>query len=384
MQSFSTKLKLDVMIYNPFFTSGYVSPEYFCDRESETQQLIQNIQGHCHTVLISPRRMGKTGLIEHCFNQEIIKKDYHTFFIDIYSTMNFNDFVFLLGNRICRSLKAKDKQLMELFVKVVKSIQFTIGFDEAGMMNGSFGLGDIKDSQRSLEEIFQYLEEAKRPCVVAIDEFQQIEKYPEKNVEALLRTYIQHCNNATFIFAGSQRHIIQNMFASASKPFYNSSSMMSLGPIAKEKYVEFAVRLFSKFGKTCAPEWVENLYDTLEGHTWYMQAVLYLAFYMTDKNCSPSIINEALLKRVADNENVFESMYYGLSERQRQVLKAIAIEGKAKQTQSVAFIKKYGLTSASSVQSAIRQLMDKDLITTERDAYRVDDRFFGFWLKNQL
>lgn len=376
--------KLNTMIYNPFITSGYVSPEYFCDREDETRQLNQNIQGHSHTVLISPRRMGKTGLIEHCFNQDIIKDNYHTFFIDIYPTMNLNDFVFLLGNRICRSLKAKDKQLMELFVKVVKSIQFTIGFDEAGMMNGSFGLGDIKDSQKSLEEIFQYLEEAKRPCVVAIDEFQQIEKYPEKNVEALLRTYIQHCNNATFIFAGSQRHVIQNMFASASKPFYNSSSIMSLNAIAKEKYVDFAVRMFALFGKTCAPEWIENLYDTLEGHTWYMQAVLYLAFYMTDKECTSAIINEALLKRVADNENVFESMYYGLSERQRQVLKAVAAEGKATQTQSVAFIKKHGLASASSVQSALRQLLDRDLITTEKGTYRIDDRFFGFWLKNQL
>lgn len=376
--------KLNTMIYNPFITSGYVSPEYFCDREDETRQLNQNIQGHSHTVLISPRRMGKTGLIEHCFNQDIIKDNYHTFFIDIYPTMNLNDFVFLLGNRICRSLKAKDKQLMELFVKVVKSIQFTIGFDEAGMMNGSFGLGDIKDSQKSLEEIFQYLEEAKRPCVVAIDEFQQIEKYPEKNVEALLRTYIQHCNNATFIFAGSQRHVIQNMFASASKPFYNSSSIMSLNAIAKEKYVDFAVRMFALFGKTCAPEWIENLYDTLEGHTWYMQAVLYLAFYMTDKECTSAIINEALLKRVADNENVFESMYYGLSERQRQMLKAVAAEGKATQTQSVAFIKKHGLASASSVQSALRQLLDRDLITTEKGTYRIDDRFFGFWLKNQL
>lgn len=288
-----------------------------------------------------------------------------------------------MGNRICRSLKSKDKKFMEMFVKVVKSIQFTIGFDEAGMMNGSFGLGDIKDSKKSLEEIFQYLEEAKRPCVVAIDEFQQIEKYPEKNVEALLRTYIQHCSNATFVFAGSQRHVIQNMFASASKPFYNSSSIMSLGAIEKERYVEFAVRMFAQFGETCAPEWVGNLYDTLEGHTWYMQAVLYLAFYMTEKECSPTIISEALQKRVADNENVFESMYYGLSERQRQVLKAVAIEGKAKRMQSVAFMKKHSLPSASSVQSALRQLLDKDLITTEKDSYRVDDRFFGFWLKNQ-
>jgi DNA-binding MarR family transcriptional regulator len=115
-----------------------------------------------------------------------------------------------------------------------------------------------------------------------------------------------------------------------------------------------------------------------------MQAVLYLAFYMTDKNCSPSIINEALLKRVADNENVFESMYYGLSERQRQVLKAIAIEGKAKQTQSVAFIKKYGLTSASSVQAAIKKLLEDDYVVEEAKQYRVSDRFFSLWILRLL
>lgn len=370
------------MIYNPFITSGYIAPEYFCDREEETRQLVLDIQGHSHTVLISPRRMGKTGLIEHCFNQEAIKREFHTIFIDIYSTLNLNDLVLLLGNKICKSLKSKDKQLLEMFVKVVKSIQFTIGFDEAGMMNGSFGLGDIKDSQKSLEEIFQYLEEAQRPCVVAIDEFQQIEKYPEKNVEALLRTHIQHCKNATFIFAGSQRHIIQNMFASASKPFYNSSNIMSLGAIPKEKYAKFAVQKFSDFGKTCPIELIENLYDRLEGHTWYMQAVLYLAFYMTEKACTQTILDDALKKKVSDNANVFESMFYGLNERQRAVLKAIASEGKASQMQSVALIQKYGLVSASSVQSAIKQLLDKDLITKEGSTYRVDDRFFGMWLNN--
>jgi DNA-binding MarR family transcriptional regulator len=172
------------------------------------------------------------------------------------------------------------------------------------------------------------------------------------------------------------------MFTSASKPFYNSSNIMSLGAIPKEKYAKFASQKFSDFGKNCPIELVENLYDQLEGHTWYMQAVLYLAFYMTEKECTQTIIDDALKKKVADNANVFESMYYGLNERQRAVLKAIAIENKASQMQSVGFIQKHGLVSASSVQSAIKQLLDKDLITKEGNAYRVDDRFFGMWLRN--
>ena len=372
------------MIHNPFITTGYVSPEYFCDRQIESQQLIQDILGHSNTVLISPRRMGKTGLIEYCFDQKEIKDNFNTIFIDIYSTLNLNDFVFMLGNKICKTLKSKDKQLLELFVKVVKSIQFTVGFDESGAINGSFGLGDIKDTQKSLDEIFQYLEESKRPCVIAIDEFQQIAKYPEKNVEALLRTYVQHCKNATFIFAGSQRHILQNMFTSSSKPFYHSSNILSLNAIQKDKYVDFASDMFARYGKSCDKEIIANLYDLLEGHTWYLQMVLYLAFYMTEKECSQKIIEEALQKRVMDNEDVYESILYGLSEKQQMVLKAIAFEGKASQIQSAEFVNKYRLASPSSVQSAVEKLLGKDLITIEKRTYRVDDRFFAMWLKQTL
>lgn len=372
------------MIHNPFITTGYVSPEYFCDRKAESQQLIQDILGHSNTVLISPRRMGKTGLIEYCFDQMEIKDNFNTIFIDIYSTLNLNDFVFMLGNKICKTLKSKDKKLLEMFIKVVKSIQFTVGFDESGAINGSFGLGDIKDTQKSLEEIFQYLEESKRPCVIAIDEFQQIAKYPEKNVEALLRTYVQHCKNATFIFAGSQRHILQNMFTSSSKPFYHSSNILSLNAIPKDKYVDFASEMFARFGKSCSKEIVANLYDLLEGHTWYLQMVLYLAFYMTEKECSQKIIEEALQKRVMDNEDVYESILYGLSEKQQMVLKAIAFEEKASQIQSAGFVSKHHLTSPSSVQSAVEKLLEKDLITIEKRSYRVDDRFFAIWLRQTM
>ncbi len=368
---------------NPFITSGYVSPEYFCDREVETQQLIQDIQGRNNTVLISPRRIGKTGLIEHCFHQEVVRENYYCFFVDIYSTLNLADFTVLLGNEICKTLKPKGGNAIESFVKWVRSIEFRLGFDDKGMLGATFGVKEIKDAPKSLEEIFDFLNQADKPCVVAFDEFQQIAKYPEKNVEALLRTYIQHATNCMFIFAGSQRHILQNMFTTASNPFYQSSSFLSLKPIPKEKYIPFIVEKFTQAGKSITPELIEPVYDQFEGHTWYIQSIFYTVFFMTQSECNQEIIDYSIEKKLNDNGEIYESLIYSISEKQQQLLKAIAMEEKVAKPQSAEFIGKYHLSSASSVQSAIKRLIDKDLITIYQNQYMINDRFLSAWLKRK-
>lgn len=239
-----------VKISNPFVISGYVSPQYFCDRETETATLTKQIENGNNVALISTRRLGKTGLIKNYFEQETIKNNYNTFFIDIYSTKNLRDFVYAFSKEILNTLKPRGKKAIEQFWNSVRSIQAGISFDPFG--NPTFGLqlGDIRYSQTTLDEIFKYLEDSEMPCIVAIDEFQQITNYPEKNIEAILRTHIQHCKNTHFIFAGSQRHIMGNMFTSPSRPFYQSVSMMHLEPIAIDKYVDFAKQQFKSYLKT--------------------------------------------------------------------------------------------------------------------------------------
>lgn len=177
------------MNQNPFVTSGYVSSEYFCDREQESAEVIMDVEGRNNKVLISPHRMGKKGLILHCFNQSVLRDNYYCFFIDIYSTLNLSDFVVLLGNKICEVLKPKGNNAIEAFCRIVRSLEFRISFDSLGQLEASFGIGDIKDPQRTLDEIFSYINSSNKRCVVAIDEFQQISKYPETNTEALLRTH---------------------------------------------------------------------------------------------------------------------------------------------------------------------------------------------------
>lgn len=324
--------------------------------------------------------MGKTGLIQHCFHDNRIIDNYYCFFVDIYSTLNLSDFVMRLGNRICETLKPKGKRAVEFFCQMVRSLEFRIGFDSQGMLGASFGLGDIKDPQKTLDEIFRYLDTADKPCVVAIDEFQQISKYPEMNAEALLRTYIQHCPNAVFIFAGSKRHMIQNMFFSASKPFYHSASVLNLKPIPVEKYIPFVVGLFQKGQKIISREEVEYVYELFEGHTWYMQNIFYLAFYMTQKECSHDILLKAIQKKIDDSGEIYEALLYGVSEKQQRVLKAIALVGKADKIQSAEFVKRYGLSSASAVQAATKRLLENDLITIEGGMYQMNDRFFGMWI----
>lgn len=374
------------ILTNPFVTSGYVSPEYFCDRQQESEQLLREISNGNNLALISTRRMGKSGLIEHCFGNESIAGQYYTFFVDIYATASLRDFVFLLSKVILEGLKPRGKRALQRFWNTVKSIQTGISFDVSGNSSFHLQLGDIKSEEITLDEIFRYLNEADKPCIVAIDEFQQIAGYPEKNVEALLRTYIQRCTNARFIFAGSQRHVMGNMFLSASRPFYQSVSMMYLESIALPEYTAFAIRHFEQGGKTIVPEVVELLYRQFEGITWYLQKMLNVLYSSTPQggNCTRDMISPALNSVMDSFKYTYLEMLYRMPEKQKELLIALAKEVKARAVTSGEFVRKYRLSSPSSVQSALRGLLEKDFITQEQGVYQVYDRFFGIWLRESF
>ena len=184
------------LLNNPFVTSGYIAPEYFCDRERETEELLRWLVNENNVAIISTRRMGKTGLIQHCFHLKEIKENYYTFLIDIYATKTLREFVFQLGKVILATLKPKGQKAWELFVNSLVSLKAGFSLDMSGMPQWNLELGDIKSPETTLDEIFHYLAVSDKPCIIAIDEFQQVAQYPEKNTEALLRTYVQHCDKA--------------------------------------------------------------------------------------------------------------------------------------------------------------------------------------------
>lgn len=369
-------------LQNPFVTSGYVSAEYFCDRQRESAEFVRELTGGNNLALISTRRMDKTGLIQHCFQDKRIKDSYYTFFVDIYATKSLRDFVYSLSRVILDGLKPAGRKALETFWNSVKSLQAGISFDLAGNPSFNLQLGDIRAEATTLDEIFRYLEKADRRVLVAIDEFQQIASYPEKNVEALLRTHVQHCTNARFVFAGSQRHVMGNMFTSASRPFYQSVSMMYLEPIGLSEYETFAERHFRQKSKRIAPGVVSEIHTRFDGITWYVQKMLNMLFSLTPEGgeCTSGMIREALRNILDSYKYIFQEILFRLPERQKEVLIAINKEGEARAIQSAGFIRKYSLPGASSVQAAVKGLLEKDFITHEQGVYRIYDRFFGLWL----
>ena len=370
-------------ILNPFIVGRYISPDYFCDRKDEVAFLIKQIENGRNVALISPRRMGKTGLIHHTFHQKELTRHFHTFFVDIYATTSLTELVYLLGKAIYDELKPKGKVWTERFFQVITSLKMGFRWDAmSGEPSFDISLGDIQTPQTTLDEIFEYLEAADMPCVVAIDEFQQISNYEEKNVEAMLRTKIQQCKQTQFIFAGSKRHLMSNMFNSSSKPFYQSAISMGLSPIPLEKYTSFATRLFEERGKHVSEELVKQVYQQLNGCTWFVQMLMNELFSLTanDELCDTGKLEIAMQNVILIQESSYQDSMSRLPPKQKLILQAIAREGVAKSVTSSAFIKKYHLPSASSVQSAIKGLLKNDIITQEDNAYRVYDYFFATWL----
>ena len=373
----------NLTVLNPFVVGRYVSDKYFCDREKETEFLIKQIENGRNIALISPRRMGKTGLIRHCFHQNCLSDNYYTFFVDIYATSSLAEFVYLLGKTIYEELKPKKTVWAEKFFQIITSLRVGFKMDAiTGEPGFDIGLGDIQTPQTTLDEIFQYLDAADKPCIVAIDEFQQIGSYEEKNVEAMLRTKIQQCKQTMFIYSGSKRHLMSNMFHSSSKPFYQSAISMGLEPIPMDMYVEFANRLFEERGKHVSSELVENVYRLFDGCTWFMQMMMNELFALTghDETCGVDKLDEARKNVIQAQEVGYKDLLARLAPKQKLILQAIAKERLVKGITSSAFIKKYNLPSASSVQAALKPLLKNDLVTQDGDAYRVYDYFFSEWL----
>jgi AAA+ ATPase superfamily predicted ATPase len=210
-------------IINPFFIGRYAGAKYFCDREKDTETLVKHIINGRNVALISPRRLGKSGLIHHMFSQRLIEENYITIYVDIYSTSNLCEFAKTLSEGIVKAIRSQQKW-HEKFFEFITSLR----------------VGEIEFPEKTIKELFEYLETLDKPCVLAIDEFQQIREYPENTAEAFIRTLVQQCSRTSFIFCGSKRHMMTDIFYSPAKPFFQSVISQSLHPIPMNTYIEFA------------------------------------------------------------------------------------------------------------------------------------------------
>ena len=368
---------------NPFLVTGYHSPEYFCDRRQETETMIQALYNGRNVTLIAPRRMGKTGLVKHVFYKlREQEPDIVTFYMDIYSTQALGDFIRLFASTVLGRLDSVPQKALGRVGKFIKSCRPVFTFDElTGQPKVTIDIVPSSE-EATLREIFDYLRSSEKRCYIAIDEFQQIAEYPEKGAEALLRSYIQFVPNINFIFAGSKQHIMQQMFHSAKRPFYQSTQTQVIDRIARDEYYRFAADFFTRQGRKLAEETFGYLYDAFDGHTWYIQTLLN-RLYGYAGNPDIGMVDYAIGEVVAESTYTYENLLAAHPASNIRLLKAIAKAGCVREINSGNFITEYRLRAASSANSALKRLIDREMVYKTADGYIVYDRFMAIWLRQQ-
>lgn len=370
-------------IENPFILEPYYSEEYFCDRVEETAMLHDLLLNRQNVTLISPRRYGKTGLIYRLFDEFKENKNYDCYYVDIYSASSLDDFIRLLSESIVNVLK-KDT-LIERFINKLGAIRPVISFDvTSGKYSLTYSMQSIEQKQLTLKTILSFLENEKKTVVLAIDEFQQIREFEDVKMEALLRTYIQPLHNVRFIFCGSKKHMMINMFTDATSPFYESTECVFLDRIEKEEYKDFITRMFAWGSMAIDEDALETIMEWTCGHTYYVQYLCNRLYALHKSHVDSAMVNQTIYRILKQRENSYLERRNLLTKGQWNFLKAIACEGEVTKPTSGAFLNKYSLGAPSSAKKTLQALIDKELVleTTTKDgnSYRVYNVFFMRWL----
>lgn len=369
----------------PFPLVGYYGPAYFCDREIETETLINNIKGGQSTTLVAIRRIGKTGLIKHL--QYLLNEEFICIYADVLPTENSVDFLNTLATAILNSVPEKTGFGVKLW-NFIKSLRPVITFDSlSGEPNVSFNI-QAKECEHQIETLFAFLEKQEKQVVFAIDEFQQILNYPEQNMEAWLRTLIQQLQNIVFIFSGSQPHLMNEMFANPAKPFFRSTVFLQLEKINFDAYQKFIIQKFSESEKEISKQVVAEILDWTTIHTYFVQLLCNRVFVNSGETVTTETWQNEALKLLKEQQPVFLGYRDILTKEQWKLLKAIAHTGETYSLTSKDFIQKYSLGSSATVIRSINSLQKKSLIYNSYDSegkffYSVYDVLFQRWIQNQ-
>jgi len=369
---------------NPFLLSGYHSPEYFCDREKETAQLLSHIQNGQNVTLTSVRRIGKTGLIKHLFYN--LPAGWRGIYVDILATENLQGFLSMLTTAILNAVPEKESLGKKIWT-FVKSMRPVISFDPlTNLPQASFELRHA-DTQMHISSIMQFLESQDFNIVIAIDEFQQITRYPEKNTDAWLRSVIQHMTNVRFVFAGSQQHIINEMFSLPSGPFYRSTAMVGIDKIDEKEYRDFITGWFHRFGRSVSDEVISEMLVWSCLHTYYVQLICNRVFASGQRKITVGVWKEEAYKLLKEQENIFFNYRNMLTNPQWQLMKAVAQEGVATGITSKDFIGRYALGSPSTVLRSLKSLIKNEMLYSSFGAdgtvcYSIYDILFRRWTES--
>jgi len=374
-----------VMNKNPFPLASYSGSESFCGRIAETKQLTDALLNGRNTLLFSLRRMGKTSLILHVFGHLYQQNSHKTVYVDIMNTHSVDDFLSKLGTAILNINTSKSKKMLSVVLNYLKSFNPVITFDSiTGVPSVEFKSNSVLQSQQSFDSLLSFLESQPFKVSLAIDEFQQITHYSDKGFEAFLRSKIQHLKNVSFIFSGSQQQLLSEMFSSPSRPFYQSVDYLKLERIPASEYARFILERLKSTGKDMDPSLAMETLEWLDGYTFYVQNFYNKLWFLSGKLIGKHDVEETKRQLLMEREYIYTNLPNLLTPLQYKLIKGIAHETKVEQPNSKQFILKYQLGTASTVNSAIKSLIEKEIIYYEHGGYKIYDVFLWQYLRTSV
>ena len=371
---------------NPFIIKSYESKDLFCDREKELQLMLRNCINQSDMTLISQRRMGKTGLILRLFDElQTTKPDIHTIYLDIFASRNIDDFIKLLAEATMKSFPVKTS-IGERLMTFIKSLRPQLSFDNiTGEPQLQIAYQTAHEKEYTLRGLFDFLDSQEVRIIIAIDEFQQIRDYPEQNMEALLRTYIQQMHNLSFIFCGSKKHLMADIFTNEKKPFYASTSFVSLSKIDEAPYTAFIRRLFEERQRSITSEAIQFILTWTRRHTYYTQQLCHTIYANGNQNIDLEEVKLACNQLMQQSESVYLQYRQMLTDKQWDYLIAIAKEESVQQITASAFLKRHKIGTPSVSRRLADALCEKGLLnddsTLDGTVYSVSDVFLSHWME---
>lgn len=364
---------------------GYYGKEYFCDRQNEIDLVSKNVKNGINTTLISIRRMGKSALIYRIFEELEEENEYSCIYADVFATQSLKGFTEVIAQMVLQHFPEK-KGIWRRFFDYLKTLRPVISYDVlTGQPEVRFDFSQPGECERTLAGIFQFLERQDKQIVIAIDEFQQVANYREKNTEAVLRTLIQPLKNVRFVFCGSNKHLMTEMFNAPAHPFFGSTHMLRLSSIPEERYKDFIRQKFADTNRTISDEGVAFILSWTRCHTFYTQMVCNGVFALKVKNVGIEEVKRVCNNLLETQQTTYMQYRNLLSPVQWILLIAVAKEERVCRPQANDFLQKYKIGTPASSKRALEALLEKEMLYSDADEesvfYQVYDVFLSRWLQ---
>ena len=359
---------------NPFSFSGVVDDPAFCNREKEQKEIGRLIKGSQNVLLYSHRRYGKTSLILRLFKS---LKNMTTVYVDLYGTTSIEEFIgaFLGG---LSAIEPKMGRLIKMIRQGIRSIAVNFSVDAITGMPTAAPVFNRSIEDKTVDEVFALVESLshKKKMVIAFDEFQEVASYGGGTFEKLLRKSIQHHGRIAYIFAGSQRHLITDMFNDRKRAFHKLATSYPLEKIKTIHYMKWIQALYYAAKRKIDDGFIEDVVERCENHPMYVQELFFnlwdqneLSFDVLDR-----IDRDIVEKRIPEFVFAWDLMTLN----QRRALKLVAVTG-GKNMFAAENLAGFGFRTASQVTAALANL-EKGGFLDKNKEWKVQDPFFKRWL----